>query len=192
MKRNFQVLFGVVIGFAFGVLATLQIHSVAAQTPPLRGRSLELGTITLRIGMPKTQVVSLLSKDFLLENTGDIVNGNEFWLVNGKADRFKKFGDLQFKNERLVAATRDWDEIDADARTAAFLKSLHAALQHLIGQNTAVVRAKAQISRRPGTEHYQVDFYTQDGNITFAVIDNRLPNGDFYRTAVVEEAIPGS
>ena len=94
MKRNFHVLFGVVIGFAFGVLAILQIHSVAAQTPPLRGRILEIGSVALRIGMPKTQVVSLLSKDFLLENTGDLVNGNEFWFVNGNSDRSKEIGEL--------------------------------------------------------------------------------------------------
>lgn len=189
-RQGFYIFLGGIIGFCLALLTIPEIASVRAQGRPTGG-SLEIGSQVIRIGMPKEQAITMLSKGFIVEDSGEVVNGNQFWFVRDKADRVKIVGGLQFKNNRVVVVTRDWDEIESDTRTTVFLKSFHSAFQHLIGQNITRIYAQATMTHKPGSEHYQLDFHTQEGTITFVSDESTLPNGSPYRSATIEESVPG-
>jgi hypothetical protein len=187
MKRGhgwLKLAIGVAVGFIGGLLTTLMPSVEAAPEPTPVG--LELAGETVHLGSAKVQLITRLSKGLVLENSGKLVDGAEFWFVKDKGAPQKTVGSLQFKNDSLVTATRDWDEIDPDTKTAAFLKALYGAVEHVFGKGQPGL-VKCTLKREPGKEHFQIDLSSPRHIVTLALFDAGTPSGRPY--SLVEESI---
>ena len=79
------------------------------QTRPV-SRTIAIGDTELSMGMSKSRVLTALSKQFAVANTGKFINGAEYWIIKLKDDP-KGIGNVCFKNDVLVSATKQWDDL---------------------------------------------------------------------------------
>jgi len=61
--------------------------------------------------MNKDVVLATLRKDYKVDDSGTKVNGAEFWSVWMTDKIIRPIGNLQFRRDRVVDATREWGSI---------------------------------------------------------------------------------
>ncbi len=90
---------------------TVPATTVSAQVSPKNPGEIMFGTIPVRLRMNKDVVLATLRKDYKVDDSGTKVNGAEFWSVWMTDKIIRPIGNLQFRRDRVVDATREWGSI---------------------------------------------------------------------------------
>lgn len=184
-----KILVGVAVGFWAGLFAT-KLPSVKAAPDPGTPTELRLGAAMVRLGSAKSQVVTALSKSFVLKNMEQLAGGAESWLVRTKGEPSAVVGSLRFKNDVLVQASREWGYLEPDDKAVAFLKATYGAVEHVFGTGK-IGTLHCTLLREPGTEHFQIHLfaYPPEHSVSIALEQTTSPGVAPYWTAFVEEYI---
>jgi len=184
---SLKIAAGVAVGFAAGLVVALlpSLEAAPDQRTPVE---LEIAGETVRLGSAKSQLITTLSKGFALENSGKLVNGAEFWFVRVKGEPSTAIGSLQFKNDVLVTATREWAATDPDTKTMAFMRAMYGAAERVFGTGKLGL-VQCTLKHAPGNEHLQIDLRSSGHSVIFAAVEATLPDGTPSRTAFIEESV---
>jgi hypothetical protein len=177
---------GVGVGFLAGILVAA-VPSVLAAPERRRALGLEISGETVVIGSTKSQVITRLSKRFDLENSNHLVDGSEFWFVKERGDSESSIGSLQFKNDVLVTAMRDWDQVELDTRTLTFVKAMYGAIEHVFGK-TSPGTVTCTLNFDQGKQHMQIDLFSGNRSVSLAFVENNI-GGKPHNVGFIEESV---
>jgi hypothetical protein len=155
------------------------------QTSP---RSIKLGDVELTLGMSKSAVITSLSKEYSVENTGTHQSDDsELWLVKSKNSK-EWIGDLSLRNDVLVKVNKRWDTVEwADPKFIQFIKSTYGATEGA-SRETKIGHVYYDVVRTPSETIHAIIFYFGDRRLALSLSEGSL-GGKPYNEVWVQESI---
>jgi hypothetical protein len=130
-------------------LVTGPIHLTAQSTE----QSLNLGPVTLSLGMSKEGARTQITEYFSINETGD-----DLWVIlDGSPPNVEFVGAVSFTDGRLSYIKKDWGPEDSQ-KGADFAETLYGAFSELVGDGTGVCIVHVSQRHGRGMEAKSIEF----------------------------------
>jgi hypothetical protein len=187
-SRTIQTAFILSVGILLGRW-TVPLSTVSAQAPSLNAGEIMIGTVPVRLGMKKDNVLGTLRKQYKVEDSGKKVKvgGAEIWFVRPADDIRQAVGSVQFRQDRVVDATREWGSIEAEDALVSFFKNIYGALDSA-SSRTHIAKLRFATSSQPDEILTHLLWTFGDRSVGLYLVEDKL-QGKPYRFITVEESV---
>jgi hypothetical protein len=191
MNRRFQAFCLLGIGIVLGRWTT-SISIVAAQVSPADAGELMIGTVPVRLGVKKDVVLGTLGKQYKLEGGGQVADGVQLWVVRAIDTPKQLLGNVQFKQDRLVNASREWGELQAESPLVSFFEKVYGAFDSA-SSRTRIGTLNCNILREPDKTLTVLTFTFGNRRVSFFLSESRVL-GEPYNSITIAESVrsPGN
>lgn len=112
---------------------------------------LSIGTVTLRLGMPKDAALSELGKHFALQEVQPSTESFDNWLIHDKTRLNELIGELRFRSGKLTLAKKEWTPIEKDYSGADTMEIIYKLASEFVdkGNVNCTIRTFASL-QQPG------------------------------------------
>jgi hypothetical protein len=163
------------------------MSTVSAQAPPTNAGELMIGTVPVRLGAKKDVVLGALGKQYKLDEVGQVVAGVWLWTARESDAPKQIVGTVQFKQDRLVNAGREWGEMEADSALVSFFQKVYGAFNSGISVTNAGT-LNCTVSRKPDNTLTVLTFTFGSRRVNLTLSEARVL-GEPWNAIQVDESV---